>query len=241
MQLAGTNAHGKPRPRLELDSAVAAALHAAQQPAEVLSPAARAAGDVARADKAEAAIAGGRRRGDGKAAAAPKAGQLAASAAAELKSENIAKELKSESSATAGSGSGSGGGSSGNSSGPGGESSQHAKPRLHGGIHGRTRSRASGADSSSSTASEAAQGGQDSTASGGSSGRRLHDAKQLDGSGGSWKLQVAAAPLAAAQRIRRSQQLQQLRQQAAARQHALVSVTGARVTVALPSFSSLDF
>ena len=108
LQLAGANAHGKPRPRLELDSAVAAAPEAAQQLAEVLSPAAKAVADTARADKAEAAIAGGRHSAAGKAAAAPGAGQLPANAAAELKSENIAKELKSENSATAGSGSGGG-------------------------------------------------------------------------------------------------------------------------------------
>jgi hypothetical protein len=209
---------------------VAAAPEAAQPSAEMLSPAAKAVADTARADKAEAAIAGARGSGGVKAAAAPGAGQLAANAAAEVKSENIAKELKSENSAAAGSGSG--GGGSGTSSGPGADSSQHAKPRLHGGIHGRTRSRAGGADSSSSTASAVAHGGQDSTASGGSSGRRLHGAELLGGSGGSRQLEAAAAPLAAAQRIRRSRQLQQLRQQAAARQHALVPVTGAIADVA---------
>jgi hypothetical protein len=200
---------------------VAAAPNAVQQLAEVQSPAARAAGDTARADKAEAAVAGGRGSADSKTAASPVAGQA-----------NSAADVKSENTTTAGADS--------TGSGANSDSSQHAKPRLHGGIHGRTRSRAGGTVSSDGTASKSAQGGQDSTAGGGSSGRRLHDVEQysngkLGGSIGSRKLQAAAADLGAAQRTRRSRQLQQLRQQAAARQRALVPVAGATAAVALPS------
>jgi hypothetical protein len=209
LQLAAANAHGKPRPRLELDSAAVGA-----SSAEVLLPAAKAAADTARADKAEVAVAGAK-GSRGSAAAAPEGGQPVRDAAA----AELAKAAK-------------------NASKDSGDSSQHAKPRLHGGIHGRVRSKAGGAASSSSSGNlHAAQHGQveGSSGSGGSKGRRLHaiphHSVQNFGTG---TLHPATAVLVQAQRISRSRRLQQLGQAASARQRALVAVTGNKCAV-LPS------
>lgn len=192
VQLAAASAHGKRRPRLELDSAVAAASDPAQSPAVRAAAdkaqAARAAADKAKADKAEAAAAvGGSGGGSGG------AGKAKLPAVAEPSADKAAAD-KAEAAAVGGGG--------------------HSKPRLHGGIHGRS---ASGGQAVQIAASSGTSG---SGSPKGASGRRGGGS---GGGGATGRRALAAAgdAAAAAWHVGCSQRLCQLRRQAAARRHSL--------------------